>query len=218
MRGYPLPRWGNLRRTTPFSSNFGFERGTPLDRYYSARFFERNRGWITGDVLEIQGSGYTSRFGKNIRKADSIDINPVVNPTWVCDLAHADIIASDQYDCFLLPHTLSFLRNLDCCLREAIRIVKPGGVILATASCFVPLIPDGPDYWRFSAEGWKELVEKLWPGCEIRVEAFGNCLAAIAAMMGLALEELDPCELDRVDRQYPVVISLFCRKVSSCDY
>jgi hypothetical protein len=32
MRGYGLPRWGNLRRTTPFSSTYGFERGQPIDR------------------------------------------------------------------------------------------------------------------------------------------------------------------------------------------
>src|SRR5258706_4284896 len=52
--GYPLPRWGNLRRTRRFSSQFGFERGTPVDRWYLRRFLERHRADITGDVLEIQ--------------------------------------------------------------------------------------------------------------------------------------------------------------------
>ena len=27
-RGYDRPRWGNLRRTRPFSESYGFERGT----------------------------------------------------------------------------------------------------------------------------------------------------------------------------------------------
>jgi hypothetical protein len=52
LRGYRLPRWGNLRRTTPFSSRFGFERGQPIDRFYLHRFLSAHREVITGDVLE----------------------------------------------------------------------------------------------------------------------------------------------------------------------
>ena len=32
------PRWGNLRRREPFSSYYGFDRGTPVDRFYIERF------------------------------------------------------------------------------------------------------------------------------------------------------------------------------------
>src|SRR5438105_201348 len=32
------PVWGNLRRTTPFSDHYAFDRGTPIDRYYVAQF------------------------------------------------------------------------------------------------------------------------------------------------------------------------------------
>ena len=33
IRGYEVPRWGNLRRTIPFSASYGFERGQPVDRF-----------------------------------------------------------------------------------------------------------------------------------------------------------------------------------------
>lgn len=52
MHGYGLPRWGNLRRTAPFSSSFGFARGTPFDRHYLHRFLDAQRRQITGAVLE----------------------------------------------------------------------------------------------------------------------------------------------------------------------
>ena len=39
VRGKRLPRWGNLRAAAPFSSNWGIDRGTPVDRYYGDRFF-----------------------------------------------------------------------------------------------------------------------------------------------------------------------------------
>ena len=57
LRGYRLPRWGNLRRTTPFSSRLGFERGQPIDRFYLHRFRSAHREVIAGDVLEIAGHG-----------------------------------------------------------------------------------------------------------------------------------------------------------------
>src|ERR1044071_5992531 len=63
LHGYGLPRWGNLRRTAPFSSTFGVERGTPVDRHYLHRFLDAHRELITGSVLEVQVSSYTTRFG-----------------------------------------------------------------------------------------------------------------------------------------------------------
>jgi hypothetical protein len=79
----------------------------------------------------------------------------------------------------------------------------------------VPLIADGPDYWRSSREGWSELLTRVWMGCEIEVKSYGNCLAAVAAMLGLASEELTPAELDVADSRYPVLISVACTKPRS---
>jgi hypothetical protein len=213
LRGLPLPRWGNLRRTRPFSEQFGFERGTPIDRYYSARFFERERHAITGRVLEIQGSGYTRRYGTALSATDSIDIDPASRPTFVCDLAHSeDIIPDAAYDCFLLPHTLSLLRDVEGCLRQALRIVKPGGTILATAGGFVPLTPDVDDYWHSTAAGWREVAARVWSGEDVEIEQHGNALAAVASIMGLAHEELTSEELGVNDPRYPVVVTLRCRR------
>lgn len=213
-RGLPIPRWGNLRRVQAFSDNFGFERGTPLDRYYLHRFLAEHRDLITGRVLEIQNSGYTRRFGHDVREAHTIDIVPNFQPTYLCDLAQCrHLIADASYDCVLLPNTLSVLRDIEGCLRETFRIVKPGGAILATAAGLEPLTGDVPDYWHLSAEGWREITARAWAGAtEIRIEAHGNCLAAVAAMLGLAHEELDPAELDVKDARYPVLVTVLCRR------
>lgn len=216
-RGLPWPRWGNLRRVTPFSSHFGFERGTPIDRYYLHEFLERHRHLITGRVLEIQMPGYTRRFGHDVRVAHSVDIATGVHDdlTYHVDLARAEgVIPDASYDCFLLPNTLSFLRDIEACLRQALRVVRPGGVILASAGGFVPLDGDQRDLWRMSAEGWRELTARAWPGCDVQIEARGNCLAVMAAMLGLALEELRDEELRHQDPRYPVLVTLVCRKPS----
>ena len=211
-RGLPVPRWGNLRRVHPFSSAFGSERGTPVDRHYLHRFLQAHAGDITGTVLEIQAPAYAQRFGHALSRIDTVDIAPAFSPTFLCDLAKADIVPGDTYDCFLLPATLQGLEDIDACLRQALRVVRAGGVILASSATFVPLMPDVPDYWRLSAAGWLEVVKRCWPDCDVDVRAHGNCLAATASMMGLAAEELTEAELDAHDPRYPVVVTLACRK------
>lgn len=212
-RGKPWPRWGNLRRLRPFSDSFGFDRGTPVDRYYLHRFLTRHGGDITGEVLEIQLPGHTERFGRGVTTAHTVDIVPSFNPTYCCDLAQAEgVIPSDRYDCFLLPNTLSVLRDLEGCLRQALRVVRPGGVILASTAALGPLLPEPCDYWRMSAEGWREVANRVWPGCEIEVAGHGNHVAVLAAVLGLAHEELRREELEAQDSRYPVLVTLRCRK------
>lgn len=214
LRGHPLPRWGNLRRTTPFSPTYGFERGTPVDRYYLHGFLRAHGDLITGDVLEVQSSTFTSQFGHDCTRTDTFDVIPLFSPTYLCDLAHSEaVLPSAAYDCLLLPNTVQHLRELDACLRNAYRVVKPGGVILATAACFIPLTGDTlPDYWRLSPAGWSEKLAGQWPGSELVVTGHGNCLVATAAQMGLAAEELTGAELDANDPRFPVLTTILCRK------
>ncbi len=213
MRRKGLPLWGNLRRLRPFSSNFGFDRGKPIDRYYLEKFLRENSRYISGKVLEIQINGYTLRFGKDISVTHTVDIRREFNPTYLCDLAECDnVIPDDYYDCFVMPNTLHHLQDLHKCLKNALRIVRPGGVILASASAFIPLVPDIPDYWRLSVNGWKEIINKAWAGCDVELKSYGNCLAVVASMLGLSSEELKEKELDFNDARYPVLITIFCRK------
>lgn len=212
MHGYGLPRWGNLRRTTPFSSSYGFERGTPVDRYYLHRFLAAHRDRIAGDVLEVQNNSYTERYGREVRRADTFDIVPEFSPTHLCDFAHCGgVIPSAAYDCLLLPNTLQHFRELDLALAHAIRVVRPGGTILASAAGLLPLTGDVPDYWRMSPDGWRERLSAAWPGASLEITGHGNCLASVATQLGLALEELSPAELDVQDPRYPVLTTICCR-------
>ena len=122
------------------------------------------------------------------------------------------MLASDAYDCFLLPNTLNHLRDVTGSLRQALRVVKRGGVILATTPTLTPLTRDFSEYQRFTVAGLRELGEGALLDCEVSIESYGNVLAAIAALMGIASEELTPAELDVNDARYPVLITLFCKK------
>ncbi len=211
-RGHPIPRWGNLRRTAPFSAVFGFERGTPVDRYYLHRFLSAHRDHIAGDVLEVQTTSYTERFGRGVRRADSFDLAAEFSPTHLCDFAHCeDVIPSASYDCLLLPNTLPHFRELDLALAQARRIVRPGGTILASVAGLIPLTGDAPEYSRLTPDGWRDRLAFAWRGASIDVNGHGNCLAAIASQLGLVTEELSAPELGVHDARYPVLITIACR-------
>ena len=140
---------------------------------------------------------YTRRYGHDLRTVHSVDIDPASNPTFLCDIAHCEnVLPSEAYDCFLLPCTLQHFRELELCLRNVLRVVKPGGVILANAAGLFRLDKVGLDFWRPTPDGWRELLKRCWPDCTVTVEAEGNCLAVVAINLGLALEELKPKELD----------------------
>jgi SAM-dependent methyltransferase len=212
LRGYPVPRWGNLRRTVPFSATYGFERGTPIDRHYLNAFLSAHRDQITGDVLEVQTTSYTERFGRSVRRSDTFDIAPSFSPTYLCDLSHCEeVIPSASYDCVLLPNTLPHLCELDRALVQLRRIVRPGGVILASAAGLLPLTGDVPEFSRLTPDGWRHRLASAWPGAAVDVDGHGNCLAAIAAQLGLVLEELTPSELDVDDPRYPVLSTIAAR-------
>jgi SAM-dependent methyltransferase len=208
-RGLERPAWGNLRRVTPLSQMYGFDRGTPIDRYYVDKFLSARTALICGRILEIQTTDHARRYGSGATVMHALDINAAF--TYLCDLATADMVPSGSYDCFLLPNTLCFLRDLEPALRQARRIVRTGGVILATVPGFVPLTSDAADYWHASAEGWREITARVWPDCETRVESHANCLAAAAAMYGVAVEELTAAELDAIHPRYPVLVTIECR-------
>jgi hypothetical protein len=211
--GGTLANWGNLRRTEPLSDQFGFDRGTPIDRFYLHRFLEAERNTITGDVLEIQVPSHAHRFGHNLKRVDTLDISPEFSPTYLCDLADADrVVAADSYDCFLLPNTLQHLVHLEKALTQALRIVRSGGVILASAANLVRLTSPADDFWRLTAAGWQLVTSRVWSGCAIDVRAHGNCLAVAAAAYGLALEELSAAELAVDDDRFPVLTTIKCVK------
>jgi hypothetical protein len=213
LRGYERPRWGNLRRTFPFSATYGFERGTPIDRHYLHAFLAQQQRLITGHVLEVQTDSYTQRFGRGIRRSDTFDIVPSPDVTYVCDFAHCETAIPDRaYDCLLLPNTLPHFRELEPALSNAMRVVRPGGTILASAAGLLPLTGDVPEYWRLSPDGWRERLSAAWPGASLEVAGHGNCLVAIAAQLGLALEELTHAELDAHDPRYPVLTTIVCHR------
>jgi len=205
-------RFGSFRRTEPFSRIFGIDRGLPIDRYYIERFLSEHSGDISGRVLEIGDNRYTRKFGtKDVVQSDVLNLFPHPKATIVADLTSADDIPSEQFDCVICTQTLPFIYDFRAALRTLYRILKPGGVLLATLAGGVHSISiwdmeQWGDYWRFTSLSARLLFKEIFPEANIQIRAYGNVMAATAFINGLAVKDLSRNELDRNDPNYEVVI------------
>jgi hypothetical protein len=205
------PAWlGTLRRTTPLSNGWGFDRGRPVDRYYIDGFLERNRQDIHGCVLEILSSNYADQYGSGIESADILDIDPAnQQATIIADLAAADSIESDRFDCFILTQTLQLIYDIKSAIIHAHRILCLGGVLLVTVPCVSRLAGEGyTDYWRFTPDSCTRLFGEVFGADQVTVYSYGNVLTATAFLQGMACEELSKRELDAHDERYPVLLAV----------
>jgi SAM-dependent methyltransferase len=214
--------FGSLGGLTPISRHFGYDRGLPIDRYYIEKFLSKNAADVKGHVLEIGDNSYTSQFGGDrVNESDVLHIvegNP--QATIVGDLTNAEHIASDKFDCFILTQTLQCIYDTRSAIRTIYRILKPGGVVLATFSGISLTPPDEwGDYWcwNFTSQSGKRLFAEFFPEANIQVESYGNVLAAIAFLQGLATEELDSSELDHRDHVYELLITVRAVKPQETD-
>ncbi|HSF41197.1 MAG TPA: methyltransferase domain-containing protein [Thermoanaerobaculia bacterium] len=204
-------RLGVLRRTRPLSDAWGFDRGTPVDRYYIEGFLAAHREDVRGRVLEVQDSGYTDRFGTGVLRRDVLDVD-ASNPraTIVADLAAADGIPEGAFDCFILTQTLHLIYDFRAALGHAHRLLRPGGVLLATLPA-VSRVSRGAaasDCWRFTPVAASALFGEVFGPERVTVRAYGNVLTAVAFLSGMAREELSRRDLEARDESFPVIVAV----------
>jgi glycosyltransferase involved in cell wall biosynthesis len=208
-------RFGTLRRLTPVSRKFGWDRGgLPVDRYYIERFLQQHAHDIAGRVLEARDDTYTRKFGgTRVTRADVL--HPTTDnekATIVADLTSADHLPGETFDCIVLTQVLPFIPDVQAAVHTLHRLLRPGGVALATMPGISQIVrydmDRWGDYWRFTSLSARRLFECGFPGGAVQVEAQGNVLAATGFLQGLSSRDLRPEELDYRDPDYEVLITV----------
>lgn len=199
----------------PLSDHHGFDRGTPLDRWYIERFLTDHREVIRGSVLEVHDNAYAMRFG-----ADQVTTTTVVDidasnfrATLIVDLSKPASLPAHTYDCIILTQTLHLLHRPELCVENCYRGLQSGGALLATAPSLSRVSPSSPDidFWRFTPAGLAELFESRWRG-EFSVRAFGNLSACVGFLVGHVVEELSEALLDYEDPRFPLTAAVYATK------
>jgi len=206
---------GLLRRIKPINpDDYGESRGQCIDRYYIERFLAEHAGDVKGHVLEFADDAYARRFGGDrISKIDVLHVT-ADNPkaTIVADLSRGENIPSDTFDCIVCTQVLHCIFEVEAAVRTLFRALKPGGVVLVTDAGIQKLdsvdMKNGEEYWRFTSLALRRLFEEVFPGDHVEVNAYGNALAAVAFLHGLAVEDLKREYLDYFDRDFEVSLSL----------
>lgn len=215
--GHNRVDFGDLRRTAPISRRFGAERGKPVDRYYVEKFLGSHKATIKGVVLEIGEDVYTRRFGGDqVRRIEVLHYDDPSPPaTIIADLTDAPHIPSNEFDCIIITQTLMLIYDLPRAMETIHRILKPGGVVIATLPGLSQIADTKwPEswYWWFTKFSARRLFEDAFRGGHVEVESFGNVLTTIAHLHGLARDELTPEEYEVADPQYQMLIGVFARK------
>ncbi len=211
---------GDFDRIVPAGGVFGFDRGTPVDRYYIERFLGRHRRDIAGRVLEARDDAYCRRFGgSHVARQDVIDLSAGnAAATIVGDLSEPGTLPENDFDCVVLTQTLQYIFDVRAAIVHLHRALRPGGVLLVTVPGISPLDRGAPGdlwCWSFTRRSVCRLFADVFGAERVEVESHGNVYAATAFLQGLALEELDPAKLDVDDASYPILVAVRAQKAAA---
>jgi hypothetical protein len=218
-----LPRRFNRERrpltlpTEPLSTQFGLDRGRPIDRFYIERFLEQNKALIHGRVLEVQERTYTDWFGSGVTRSDVLHAAPG-NPeaTVIGDLTTGEGIPQEAYDCIILTQTLPFIYDVRAAVHGTRTALKAGGTLLASVPGITQIsredMRDWGHWWSFTSASARRLFEEEYGAENVEVETHGNLVAACAFLYGLATHELEPEELERRQDDYEMIMTIKARR------
>jgi len=212
--------WSVLRRVRPYRAKFGGHRGKYIDRYYIEKFLATYQNSIQGRTGEFEGDEYTQKFGGDrVTQSEILDINEAnERRTLTIDLAKADIVPENAFDCIICTQTLLFIQNVTEAIHSLKKMLKPGGVVLVTVPGISPIVRgrlvagSGEDFWRFTERSIRHLFGQCFGQENLVVECYGSVLSATAFLHGLVQEELTSEELEYNDPDYEVIVAVKATK------
>lgn len=206
----------------PLSENGGFDRGLTIHRYYLEQFLQEFSSNISGYCLEFQKDHYTTRFGgAAVTKLDILhmdDSNPLA--TIVADLTRPNQIPGNVFDCIICTYVLHIVFELNKVILELHRILKPGGILLITVphiQVWNPKETTGKECWRFTPEGLRLTLAKVFKPENITIRSYGNSLTAAGDIRCLVSHEFTKAELGNHDQRYAVIVSAKAIKEKKMD-
>jgi SAM-dependent methyltransferase len=209
-----------FRRLTPLGG--GKKNGLSVIRYYWADFLDKHRADIHGHALEVGETTTIRQYGGSmLTQADAIDLaahSPDVRV--VADLSRAELVPGDVYDCFVNQFTTCVIYDIEAALYHAVRILKPGGVLLINFWCLDFYLHRGLDmgtapsghppmymhHW-FTPIQVENMFRRLGlTETNYQVQIYGNLLTRMAFLLNIPAREFTPQELNHVDPGQPLLI------------
>lgn len=202
---------------TPVSKRFGLERGKAIDRFYIEKFLADHRTNIKGTVMEIAEDRYIKMFPENVSESVILHVNGWGEGVTKGNLATGDGIEANCIDCLICTQTIQFIYDIHNVVENIYKLLKPNGTVMLTAAAISQIAlydyKNWGEYWHFTDQSMRELLQEAFAEDQIEVHAYGNMKAAIASMFGMCQEEMNLADLEYQDEQFPLIVAAIARKV-----
>ncbi len=206
--------FGSLDRLSPISPIFGKDRDLlTIERYYIEQFLGQHAADVKGRTLEMGDPAYTIKFGGNrVTQPDVLNYvegNP--QATIVADLTNAPHIPDNSFNCIIITQTLQMIFEIEAAITTIHRILKPGGVVLATSHGMSRVarregVDDWGEYWHFTSQSKRKLFGDVFGRENLTVSTYGNVLSCVANLHGLAARELTAEQIDYNDPNFELLV------------
>lgn len=148
---------------------------------------------LEGTVVDLGGDTHAAyrAYIRGGRRFVTVNMDPRTSPDIVHDLEMALPVPDASYDHALLINVLEHIYHAPQLLREAARIVRPGGTAVIIVPFLFPIHADPHDYWRFS----RETLEKMCAESGLAISAIQPLGTGVFAARYVMLDRLMPYPL-----------------------
>lgn len=161
------------------------------DEVSTARLF-------TGLCIEIGDNHYSKMYGTSITSQEILHFT--------------EGNAKATIDCIICTQTLNFIYNVDSAIKGIYYLLKENGCVLATISGISQIseydMERWGDYWRFTDKSARMAFSNVFGINNVEVKYYGNVLSAVAFLEGISSEELNENELQYIDKNYQLIITI----------
>lgn len=134
-----------------------------------------------GEVADLLGAE-AARRGLTVT---STDIDPARAPDLVDDIT-ASSLASETFDAVLLCEVLEHVEAPGAAISEIHRLLRPGGMLIASAPFLYPIHDRPADYYRFTRYGLERLLGRF---AEVNVAPRVGWAETLLALAGRLVQE-----------------------------
>lgn len=117
-----------------------------------------NKSGLLLDIAPQNHEGARPYFYHSVT-IETLDINPTAGATYVADLCQTnEHIPAGRFDVVVCTEVLEHVLNPFAAVAEILRVLKPGGILLASSPFNFRIHGPLPDCWRFTEHGWHALL------------------------------------------------------------
>ena len=111
------------------SNDFGFSRGTPVDRFYIDRFLKEHSDFIKGKCMEFGDLSYINKYGSSVNRKITFNYSEITSMTgenYTGDISKIETIPSNIFDCIVCINVINFIYECKFCVTTIIKEMLVG--------------------------------------------------------------------------------------------